>query len=190
VHADAGRERVRAFAANDFALARGERRQERIESAIAGILPMELLMGALEEAALAQQFPFRRGGEGDVDRGRVRAPADVDQRVGEGGPNGLRLRPRARQQPAAGRGRERHGHLELWIVAAASALIGFGPAVIEDVFAARMGFHVAGDGAEKPTFGVFSQHMHRLPAGARTDRLRYFESGKKIIRNEWVISIS
>ena len=59
MHADAGGERVRALAANGLALARGERGQERIERVVAGILPMELLVGALEEAALAQQLPFR-----------------------------------------------------------------------------------------------------------------------------------
>src|SRR5262249_59564630 len=61
MHADAGRERVRAFASDGFALARGERRQERIEGGVAGILPMELLVRALEVAARGEQIPFRFG---------------------------------------------------------------------------------------------------------------------------------
>src|SRR5262249_34546236 len=70
IDADAGRERVRAFAPDGFALARGERRQERIEGGVAGILPMELLVRALEVAARGEQIPFWLGGEGDVDRRR------------------------------------------------------------------------------------------------------------------------
>ena len=51
---------------------------------------------------------------------------------------------RARQDARAGDGRERHAHLQLWIIAAAGSLKTFGPAPVEDVFALRMRFHVAG----------------------------------------------
>ena len=54
-HLDAGRERFLALAADGLALARGERGQEIVEAGVAGIVPMELLVGALQEAALAEQ---------------------------------------------------------------------------------------------------------------------------------------
>ncbi len=115
------------------------------------------------------------------------APADVDERVGERQAHRLGLRPRARKQPAPGRGREWHGDLELGIVAPAGALIGFRPAVVENVFAAGMGFHVAGDGADEGTGGVLGEQVHRLPADACPDRLRQFKRGEEIMGNEWVI---
>ncbi len=48
------------------------------------------------------------------------------------------------QQPRTGHGRERHRDLELRIVAPAGALVGVGPAVVEDVLALAMGLRVAG----------------------------------------------
>src|SRR5262245_5045570 len=125
MHADAGGERILALAPDGLALTRGERRQERVERVVAGILPVELLVGALEEAAAPEQLPFRLGREGDVHRGRMRAPADVDQRIRERRTHRLGLRSWAREQPRAGRRGERHGDLELGIVAAAGALVGF-----------------------------------------------------------------
>ena len=48
------------------------------------------------------------------------------------------------QQPRTGNGRERHRDLELRIVAPAGALVGVGPAVVEDVLALGVGLRVAG----------------------------------------------
>ena len=190
MHADAGRERVRAFAPDGLALARGERRQERIEAGVAGVLPMELLVRALEVAARAQQVPFRLGREGDVNRRGASAPADIGERVGKMRAHRVGVRPRAREQSAAGRGRERHGNLQLRIVAAPGPLVGVRPAMVEDVFAARMGLHIAGDGAEQDALGVFGDEVHRLPTGAGADRLRQLERGQEIVRDKWVIPIS
>ena len=77
----------------------------------------------------------------------------------------LRLRAGLDQQPRAGRGRERHGDLQLGIIAAAGALIGVGPAVIEHIFAARMRFQVAGRRPQDFAVCGFDQEMLRLPAG-------------------------
>ena len=67
-HLDAGLKRLLALAADGLALARGEAAKEVVEAGVAGILPMELLVGALQEAALAERAPFRLGQEGDVGR--------------------------------------------------------------------------------------------------------------------------
>ena len=142
---------------------------------------MELLMGAFEEAARAQELPFRLGREGDVNRGRAAAPADIGKRIGEMRAHGLGVRPWAHEQAASGRGRERHRNLQLGIVAASGALIGFRPTMIEDVFAARMRFCVARDGADDFAAGLFGDEVHRLPPGACSDRLRYLERRQEVV---------
>src|SRR5580700_6492399 len=57
------------------------------------------------------------------------------------------------QEPASGCRRERHGDLQLWIIAAAGALIGLGPAAVEHIFPARMALHIAGRGGEQRSAG-------------------------------------
>ena len=76
---DAIGERILAFAADHFALARGERGEEVIEGRVAGVDPVELTVGALQIAARAEQFPLRLRKEGDVHRGGIRALADIGQ---------------------------------------------------------------------------------------------------------------
>ena len=67
--------------------------------------------------------------------------------------HGLRQRAGAGEQARAGHRRERHRHLQLGVIVAAGALEGLGPAVVEDIFAARMALHVAGRGAEQRAVG-------------------------------------
>ena len=76
---------------------RRERREERVEAVIGGVFPMELLVGAFEEAARAQKLPFQLGREGDVNRRRAAAPAEIGERVGEVGTHGLGVQARARE---------------------------------------------------------------------------------------------
>ena len=190
MHADPGRERVRPLATDGLSLAGGERRKKRLEARVTGVLPVELLVRTLEVAACAEEFPFRFGREGDVNRGAAGTPTHVRERIGEMRAHGIGLRARSREQPAACCRRERHGHLELRIIAASGALIGLRPAMIENVFAARMGFHVAGDGAEQAALRIFGKKVQRLPSGARADRLRQLERGQEIVGNKRVVPIS
>ena len=66
-----------ALAADGLALACRERRKEFIERGIAGILPVELLVGALQETEFAEEAKFRLGGEGDMDTGGAVDAAQV-----------------------------------------------------------------------------------------------------------------
>src|SRR6185437_14040926 len=107
VHLDAVLERLFAFAPDGLALARRERAEEVIEAAIAGILPVELLVGALQEAELAEETVFGFGRECDVHaRGAVDA-AKLDEPADQclAGIGCWRARPH--QQPGTGRRRER-----------------------------------------------------------------------------------
>ena len=150
VHGDAGRERVAPLAPDGLALARRERLEERVEARVAVVLPMELLVGAMQEAV-------RRPAPGIPASGRkVKCTEDASCRRQSS------IRPAIRpsrtlsasgegrhQEPPAGRRRERHRDLELGVVLAAGALIGFGPAAVEDVFAARVRFQIAGHRADE-----------------------------------------
>src|SRR5271165_7099710 len=132
---------------------------------------MELLMRALEIAVRAEQLPFGLGWKGNVHGGCGGAPANVDQCVGQHCTHGLGCSSGPHQKSAAGYRREWNGNLQLWIVASTGALIGFGPAVIEDIFAARMRFRVAGNRAEKLVMLIRGEEVHWLPPGPRAHRI-------------------
>src|SRR5260221_8749 len=68
---DAGGESVAALAPDGLALARRQRGEEIVEGREAAVCPMELLVGAQQEATLAERTPFRLGHEGDVGRGGI-----------------------------------------------------------------------------------------------------------------------
>jgi hypothetical protein len=57
---------LRALLAYRLALARGERGQEIVEGGVARIVPVELLVGALEEVAGSEPVPLVFAQEGDV----------------------------------------------------------------------------------------------------------------------------
>ncbi len=171
VHLDAGRERVLALAANALALARGEAGEEVVEAGVAVILPVELLVGALQEAARAERGPFRLGEEGDVRGRQIVAARDFGETVGQRALHGGGEGAGAGEQARAGDRCEGHRDLELGIVIAAGTLIGLGPALVEDIFALRVGLHIAGCGAEQGAVGRLRQQMARLPASAVADRM-------------------
>ena len=56
---------------------------------------------------------------------------------------------RPHQQPPSGRRRERDRDLQLRVIAAAGALVGLRPAVVEHILAARMGLGIAGHRADQ-----------------------------------------
>src|SRR5205807_5105963 len=130
MHADPGRERVRPLATDGLSLAGGERRKKRVEARVTGVLPVELLVRTLEVAAGAEEFPFRFGREGDVNRGGAGTPTHVRERIGEMCAHGIGLRAPPRETHAGCRRRERYGYMELRIIADSGALIGLRPAMI------------------------------------------------------------
>ncbi len=99
------------------------------------------------------------------------------------------MRARLDQEPASGRRRERHRDLELWIIAAAGALVGLGPAAVEHVFPARVAFDVAGRGGERRAVGGFDDEVLRLPAGSAADRAGLLQCRQEIMRYERVIDV-
>ena len=62
-------QRVAPLALDRLAMARIEGGEEIVEGAVALIVPVELLVGALQEAMFGEKFPFGFAGKGDVNRG-------------------------------------------------------------------------------------------------------------------------
>ena len=178
--------RLAPFALDRLAVARVQRGQEIVESPVAVIVPVKLLVVALQEAVLAQKLRFGLAGKGHVHGGGVGRVAQRHQSARERGSDPLAIDAVADQQPRAGGGRKGHRGLQFRIIASAGALIGIRPAAVEDVFALRMRFqiagHDAGDLAVEPC-----QEMPRPPAGAGAGRAGGFGGGKKCVGNEGVI---
>jgi len=65
--------------------------------------------------------------------------------------------------------------LQLRIIIAACALVGVGPAVIEDVFALAVRFQIAGGDRVNLAAFVFDDKMLREPSRPAADRFRGFE---------------
>ena len=90
------------------------------------------------------------------------------QRALQQGGAALGLEARAGQEaPAGGRG-ERHGGLELRVVAAAGALLGVRPVVVEDVLALAVALGVERHDGDSSAAGAGDQ-VARHPAGAAAD---------------------
>ena len=184
VHGHAVRQRLMALAAYGLALARGERGEEFVEARIALIFPVELLVGALQESEFAEETKFRLSRERHVNARGAFDAAKLDQTGRQHIADFSRMRSRPHQQPAPARRRERHRHLQLRVITSAGALIGFGPAAVEDVFAARVAFEVAGRGAKQRAVRVFDQHVLNMPAGMAAHRFRGLQRRKKTVRQK------
>ena len=129
---------------------------------------MKLLSGALQEPARAERLPFRAGGKSDVERRGSGFFAKCAKPGNERLPRRFAV-PRRDEQPAAGDRRERHRDLQLWIIGQSRAVIGIGPAMIEDVLAHGMGLQIGRRGGGETAAGVLDKNMRAAPAGSRTN---------------------
>jgi hypothetical protein len=167
-------------------VARVQRRQEVVEARKALIVPVELLVGALQEAVLGEQLPLGLAREGDMDGGGLADAAQRYEATRQRVHDALGVDAVADQQPRPGRGGEGNRDLELRIIAPAGALIGVRPAAVEDVLALGMRFQIAGhDSGDAAT--DFGHEMPRAPAGADRRRTRFLNCRQKRVRNERVI---
>jgi len=175
LHLEAGRQGVTALAPDRLALAGRQRRQEVVERAVPRILPMELLIGPPKKAVLAEQPAFLVGRERHMHRGGLVNPAQLDETGDERVADPVGIRARADQQATAGRRGERDRHLNLGIILPAGALVGLGPALVEYVFAAGMGFQVAWHEPDRRARSGFGEQVPGQPSGPCTDRSGRFE---------------
>ena len=190
VQTDAGADGLLALAADGLAFPGIKRGEEILERGVARVLPVELLVGALEVATRAEQVPFLLGQEGHVRRGEAVRLGDLGQRVAQRAAHALRRCAGAGEETRAGHRGERNGDLELRVVVTAGALEGVGPALIEDIFALGVPFGVAGRDAEDVALGSLGDQVLRLPAGPRADRFRLFKRRQEGVRYKWVIDLS
>jgi len=96
---------------------------------------VELLVGPLQETVLGEKFCFALGRKGDVRGGGLAHIAQRHQPGGERIADLLAIDAIADQKPWSCRRRERNLALQLRVITAACALIGIGPAAVENVFA-------------------------------------------------------
>ena len=127
---------------------------------------MELLVGAEEKSRRREHVGI--GLRSRRSRGATTRRACRRGRRAAGGerlPMALGIRPGRTSRRGPGRRRERHRRLELRVIAAAGALKGVGPAMVEDIFAHRMRFEIAGKDRGRPAVGAVEDEMLAEPAG-------------------------
>ena len=90
----------------------------------------------------------------------------------------------AQKAPPGGRG-EGHGDLKLGVIAPARAGVSLGPAVVKDVFALRVAFHVKRHRRHHPAL-VAQDQGPRLPAGAVPGGAGGFQRSQKTVGGEGV----
>src|SRR5438105_6821662 len=108
-------------------------------------------------------MPFGFGQKSYVRRGGFAAPAHFAESLRQRVLDERQIGAWPQQQTPSRRRSERDRNLELRIVASTGALVGICPAVVEDIFTLRVGFHIGGHCADELSVGCLSQKMHRLP---------------------------
>ena len=178
-HVDAGRGDGGALLADRLALARGERAEKVVETAIVPVVPVILEGPAAQQAEIfgERRLGFRR--ESDVQVGDADAPGDAHQRVGQRALQVAPARPRRHQQARPGHRREGHGDDQLGIIAPAGPLVGVGPAPVEDVLALGMVLKIHRRDAEHRPGRILQHRMLGQPAGFRSDRAAFLQGVEK-----------
>src|SRR5579872_6450563 len=135
-------ERLAPLAPDRLTLAGSERSEKIVERGIAVAGEMELLAGADEKSGARQPVGVLGRGKSEVNRRGLglfaQLPQGSDQRLAR-----AFRRIAGYEEPASGHRRERDRDLELGIIAAAGALVGVGPGVVEHVLALAVGLEVA-----------------------------------------------
>ena len=121
-----------------------------------------------------------------MDRADAIVAGDLGQHLDHGVAHAVFDRAGPREQAGARHRREGHGDLELGIVAAAGALEGLRPAMVEDVFALAVAFHIERGGALQGAVVAFGQQILRLPAGPPADRLGILQRLQEAVAEERV----
>lgn len=185
VDRDAVRCRRRALLAEVFALAAREVDEEIVESLISPVLPVKLLVLALQQSEFAAAPPLLFGAKGDVKRGepiRLRQPdRALDQR--QIGPFG-RIR-RGQEAPPRGGG-EGNRALQFGVVFAAGVLERMRPVLVEHILALAVGLAVKRHDAGKPSVAGPRREMTRIPAGGVGDGAAVLQRQQEAMRGERV----
>jgi hypothetical protein len=148
---------------------------------------MKLLVGAAQEARSLKRLHIVLRREGDMGRRHADAFRDRLQPAGKRRLHRRGVDATADQQARPGCRRERHGGLQLRVIVTAGALERIGPAVVEHIFALAVRFHIAGDGAENRSAGVFQPEVMTLPAGLAHGAAGLLQDVEKIKRDERVV---
>src|SRR5262249_44228045 len=130
---------------------------------VACVAPMELLIGALQEAARGKA-PAGLGVEKrDVNARGVLGLGELGRSGGEQGLIGERALIAPDEKTPPGNRGEGDGDLQLRIVAAPGIGVGFRPSMVEDVFALAVRLEIAGRAAEN-LLPIAEHEVARAPA--------------------------
>ena len=183
-------QRVAAFAADRLALARGERVEEVVEVAIALVDEVELAVGARQVAGLGERCCSASVAKVTCSEEAPILPVSVAPAAASRRAVLVGVRAGPDQQAPAGHRREGHRRLELGIVAPAGALIGVGPAMVEDVFAHGMALQVAGHDRRRAAVGAVEHEVLAEPAGLARGRAGFLQRPEEIVRQERVVGLA
>ena len=142
---------------------------------------MKLLVRALQKTSFAEQAPFLLGQKRDMRGRQVARPGYFNERVGEGSTDRVGQRAGGGKQAGPGHRRKWNRDLQFRIVVAAGTLKGFGPAMVENIFATGVALHVTGRRTQKHPVRVLCEQVPRLPSGSRADRAGLLERRQKLV---------
>jgi len=150
---------------------------------------VELKVVALDVPGLLQRGDVRFLREGDMDRGGLRLPAQGLESADQGGAGLICARSVRDQQARARRRGEGRGDLELRVVAPAGALIGIGPAMVEDIFALAVALQEAGCCGQELTGIVLDEEIGRRPAGAAAGAAALLQRHEEFMADEGIVPV-
>ena len=170
-----------------FRLREARLHEKIVEARIAVVLPMELLVGPLQQAHLAGELPFAAREEGDMQGGDAEPVGHLHGGLEQQRFSLARVVAGADEEPLAGDRREGDRGLQLRIIAAAGAQIGVGPAMVEDIFALAVRFQIARHAGDQRSRRILEEKMLRQPAGLARGGAAVLQRAEKSMRDEWVI---
>src|SRR5690606_16119565 len=80
--------------------------------------------------------------------------------------------------------REGNGGQKFWIIAPARAHVGFGPALVKDIFAKGMALEIERHGSDEAAVPVAEREMAGQPAGLGRYRATVLETGQEGMRHK------
>ena len=119
----------------------------------------------------------------------MRLPAQRFQPIDQGGAGFFGAWAIGDQQARAGRRGEGRSDLELGVVASAGALVGIGPAMVEDIFALAVALQEAGRRRQELASIVLDEEIGRRPAGAAAGAAALLQRHEEFMADEGIVPV-
>ena len=169
-----------ALLAQVLALGRREGGEEIVKALVTVIHPAELLVGARQEAGIAEGLGVIGIDEIDVQRGELVLLGELDGAGEEGRLELGFVGAFGHEAAATGDRREGHGRQQFRVVGSTRAFIGVGPALVEHELAARVHLGIERHGGAQAAIVAADQEVARDPAGVRRRRAGAFHGFEEV----------